>query len=196
MNNGDITRIMNDCYTVPDVTFISNNINYDDVDWWVKDYERGKFASDHLTILTFIHDIRIYGDRKLEYCIRNGENLDWNKWKDKIIENEILWQDKYGKKLSKFINLYISNLDDNNDNFDVDNLKKEIGIDNEFIINSVKDLMDDVIIKAAKDVFGIRIKNKFQSKPWMTADIKNAIDDYMRFKKKFYSFSKRKKKNI
>ena len=51
-----------------------------------------------------------------------------------------------------------------------------------------------MIVKAAKDTFGIRIKNKFHSKPWMTADIKNAIDDYMRFKKDFYSFSKRKKK--
>ena len=195
LNNGDNTRIMNDNYTSPDVTFINNNINYEDVEWWIEDYGRGKFASDHLTIFIYIHDCVIHESPRLEYCIRNGDNLNWEKWKEELSKNESIWYSNFGIKLNDFINLYISKLNNNeNDKIEVDKLKEIVNINDKLIIDAVEDLMNNVIVKTSKEIFGLRIKNKYQRNPWMTIEIKNAIDDYIRFKKKFYTYSKRKRK--
>ena len=183
---------MNETKTSPDVTIINNNIDFGKVEWWIEDYGRGKFASDHLTIFTLIQDVSVNKELKLEYCIRTGDNLDWGKWRKELEKNAEIWFNEFGNKLDDFVNLFKNK---NNLNVNVDIIKNRVGIDDGFIIKAVEELIN-VIVNTAKDIFGIRIKNQYQTNPWMTSDIKNAIDDYMRFKKKFYNFSKRKKKKF
>ena len=191
LNNGDPTRIMNDQETAPDITLINDRIDMNKTDWWIEDNGRGKLASDHLTIYTLIQMGNIYDDVKIEYSIRTGDNLDWTSWNEKMDYYLQIWNKKHGHKLSRALNEYKNKKEEERD---MDELLKKYCINHQDIITATDHLVEEVIIKAAKEVFGIRIKNGKNSVPWMTAEIKAIIEDYDNYKKKFNYWSKRKKK--
>ena len=198
LNNKDPTRVVNEQRTSPDVVAVFG-IDPDTTNWWIENYGDIHSASDHRTIFTYIDDGDFTDDYKLEYVIRNGDNLNWEEFVAQLNDNKLRWYEKYGDKLT----LLMSEIENIWNSLDPDKLKEidnmddilnKLGIDINFVIEGINALKDDVIVKAAADTFGLRIKRNIDEMPWITTEIQSIIDEYNAFMFKWDNLWSRKKK--
>ena len=196
LSNGDTTRIENNSRTSPDLIIGSTNIDTDKLDFWIEDFGRRKWASDHLTMFLFIRDENVMESADLEYVIRNGDKLNWNDYNAELETSLKNWYSEYGTKMSNLLQDYLKVKPEARGRIDKNALINNAQINSKECILGINNLLTNVIVGSAKNAFGMRVKRTVDNMPWMTKEIKESYDNYASYLKKFQSFSKRKRKKM
>ena len=112
-----------------------------------------------------------------EYVIRNGKNLDWSAFRERVDLYKEGWDTRFGRKLAAAMLYYKQK---RQEGLNMDEARKASteahGVTSKFVEDAVEYFISKVMVAAARDEFGVRRKNNAEL-PWMTKAYRDMYRD-------------------